>query len=139
MNLEGGGEFVYEGVDLPPVKITKTNTALIDRFTEKHNIVVLEVTKKLNFIQINKQKDTILLCIFLSWLIAFIFIFTQRCYLSRYLHCNKKDRQANGFRIYMDTGKNCQLSLLTLNSFIGQFVHPVGGKGMGFRSGESLF
>ena len=73
MNLEGGGGFVYEGIDLPPVKITETNTALINRFTEKHNIVVLEVTKKLNFIQINKQKDTILLCRFLSWLIAFIF------------------------------------------------------------------
>ena len=29
-------------------------------------------------------------------------------------------------------GKNCrQFSLLTGNSFIGQFVHPVGGEGMG--------
>ena len=40
----------------------------------------------------------------------------------------------NGCRINMDimTGENCrQFSLLTWNSFIGQFVHPVRGKGMG--------
>ena len=40
------------------------------------------------------------------------------------------------------TGKNCrQLSLLTSNSLIGQFVHPVGGKrrwGKGDGRGESL-
>ena len=39
-------------------------------------------------------------------------------------------------------GKNCrQLSLLTCNSLIGQFVHPVGGErrwGNGDGRGESL-
>ena len=31
-------------------------------------------------------------------------------------------------------GKNCrQFSLITWNSFICQFVHPLGGKGMGKR------
>ena len=40
----------------------------------------------------------------------------------------------NGFRIYIDimTGKKWrQFSLLTGNSFVGQFVHPVGRDGMG--------
>ena len=41
--------------------------------------------------------------------------------------------RGNGCKIYVDnmTGKNCQFSLLTWDSFIGQFVHPVGGKGIG--------
>ena len=41
----------------------------------------------------------------------------------------------NGYRIYMDiiTGENCQYRLLFPPSFIGQFVYPLGGKGMGKR------
>ena len=40
----------------------------------------------------------------------------------------------NGYRIYVDiiSGENCHhFRLLTLTSFIGQFVNPVGGEGMG--------
>ena len=39
----------------------------------------------------------------------------------------------NEYRIYVDimTRENCrQIRLLTWTSFIGQFVHPVGGEGM---------
>ena len=32
-------------------------------------------------------------------------------------------------REYKDMEGNCQFRLLTWTSFIGQFVHPVGGKG----------
>ena len=35
----------------------------------------------------------------------------------------------NGYRIYVDI--MTREKLLTWNSFIGQFVHPVGGEGMG--------
>ena len=50
----------------------------------------------------------------------------------------------NGYRIYVDimTGENCcQFRLLTWNSFIGQFVYPVGGEGMSKYGGwgVSLF
>ena len=43
-------------------------------------------------------------------------------------------QQCNGYRIYVDImkGKNCrQFRLLTWNSFIGKFVLPVGGEGIG--------
>ena len=48
------------------------------------------------------------------------------------------DISVNGCRIFMDimTWENCrQFSLLAWNSFIGQFVDPVGGKGMEKRGG----
>ena len=49
-----------------------------------------------------------------------------------------KGKLINGYRIYVDifTRKNCiQFSLLFRFSFIGQFVHPVEGDGMGWGKG----
>ena len=40
----------------------------------------------------------------------------------------------NGYRIYLDIMKIChKVSLLIWTTFIGQFVHPVGGEGTGLR------
>ena len=58
----------------------------------------------------------------------------KQTYLELFFKELKLHLSTNGRRISLDimTGKNChQFSLLTLNSFIGQFVHPVGGEGMG--------
>ena len=58
----------------------------------------------------------------------------KQTYLELFFKELKLHLSTNGCRICLDimTGKNChKFRLLTLNSFIGQFVHPVGGEGMG--------
>ena len=46
--------------------------------------------------------------------------------------CSKKQKYTTEMDIrgYIDRGKCVVFSLLILNSFIGQFVHPLEGKGM---------
>ena len=47
----------------------------------------------------------------------------------------KFDRYTNG---YHGKEKNCQFTLLFILSFIGQFINPVGGKGIGLREGKGV-